>query len=328
VFKATPNGFSFSVSRITTSPTVINYALTVFDPSIAFLGPATYDWTFTRHDGSQVLATGDSVQYEARSDEPFTLSVTRTRGPIVDTLTMRERGNDMDRNSGAQFVKHLPVSPNSTATGFDAIVDRSFVDTGLGVLSQGNVAGGATSSIAHRWTTPSGNGVKPETLWAVAFGDPGASNPGEFDWTYLGVTYYEACIWESVADHVNFANCNGIPGGRSVEILPQYLLVDLNDPYLPFFLSSSFTNAYLAGIDLPDAWTLAQGREYLFGVRAAADSVFNGSWYIMSSGMGARTSPDMTDRLSGGLSLGGSSYFVEGFPSARAAYKLEATRLP
>jgi len=38
---------------------------------------------------------------------PFTLSITRTRASQIDTLTLREHGNDLDRHGGNAFVRNL-----------------------------------------------------------------------------------------------------------------------------------------------------------------------------------------------------------------------------
>ena len=73
------------------------------------LGPATYEWTFTEFDGTEAQTSGQVVSYVALRDEPFTISVDRTRDAQVDNLTLRERGNDLDRSGpdgqmGTAFV--------------------------------------------------------------------------------------------------------------------------------------------------------------------------------------------------------------------------------
>jgi hypothetical protein len=70
-------------------------------------GAASYTWTFTSSLGAVETATGNTVQYTAQKDEPFTLNITRTRNNQTDTLTLRERGNDLDRNGGNAFVRNL-----------------------------------------------------------------------------------------------------------------------------------------------------------------------------------------------------------------------------
>ena len=107
VIQATPNGFSFTASSLSETTTNKTYQLTIVDPSVNTLGAASYAWSFTNHLGTAESAAGSLVQYTATKDEPFTLSITRTRANITNTLTLRERGNDLDRNSGQAFVRNL-----------------------------------------------------------------------------------------------------------------------------------------------------------------------------------------------------------------------------
>ena len=107
VIKATPNGFSFTASALSETATNKTYQLTIVDPSVTTLGAATYVWSATNYDGSVTTATGSTVQYTALKDQPFTLSIARTRATHTDTLTLRERGNDLDRNGGNEFVRNL-----------------------------------------------------------------------------------------------------------------------------------------------------------------------------------------------------------------------------
>lgn len=107
VIQATPNGFSFTATALSETATNKTYQLTIVDPSTNTLGAASYAWSFTNHLGTATSATGSLVQYTATKDEPFTLSITRTRASVTNTLTLRERGNDLDRNSGNAFVRNL-----------------------------------------------------------------------------------------------------------------------------------------------------------------------------------------------------------------------------
>ena len=107
VIQATPNGFSFTVTSSSETTTNKTYQLTIVDPSLAALGPAGYQWNFTNHLGQPAQSTGTNAQYTARKDEPFTLSITRTRSSVTNTLTLRERGNDLDRSNGQAFVRNL-----------------------------------------------------------------------------------------------------------------------------------------------------------------------------------------------------------------------------
>lgn len=104
VLQATANGFSFTVQRTGEDEARITYQFSVVDPSLKVVGPASYDWTFTEFDGAQVQASGQVVTYAALRDQPFTIAIDRTRDAQVDNLTLRERGNDLDRNDGLAFV--------------------------------------------------------------------------------------------------------------------------------------------------------------------------------------------------------------------------------
>ena len=107
VIKATPNGFSFTATALSETATNKTYQLAIVDPSTNTLGAATYAWTFTDYLGNTNSVTGSVVQYIAFKDQPFTLSIARTRAAQTDTLTLRERGNDLDRNGGNAFVRNL-----------------------------------------------------------------------------------------------------------------------------------------------------------------------------------------------------------------------------
>ncbi len=113
VVQATPNGFTFTVQRMGETEDRITYELTVVDPSLKLIGPATYDWTFTEFDGTQATAGGPTAMYAALRDQPFTISIDRTRDAQVDNLTLRERGNDLDRPG--------PDGQPGTAFVFDAV---------------------------------------------------------------------------------------------------------------------------------------------------------------------------------------------------------------
>ena len=107
ITQATPNGFSFTATALSETGTNKTYQLTIVDPSVATLGAATYTCTFTDYLGNTNSVTGSIVQYTALKDQPFTLSIARTRAAQTDTLTLRERGNDVDRNGGNAFVRNL-----------------------------------------------------------------------------------------------------------------------------------------------------------------------------------------------------------------------------
>lgn len=107
VIQATANGFSFTVSALSTNQTTKTYQLSIVDPSTNTLGAASYAWAFSDYLGNTNTVSGSVVQYAAFLDEPFTINITRTRGSQTDNLTLRERGNDLDRCGGNAFVMNM-----------------------------------------------------------------------------------------------------------------------------------------------------------------------------------------------------------------------------
>ena len=107
VIQATPNGFSFTATALSETPTNKTYQLTIVDPSLISVGPADYAWSFTNHLGAVETSTGTTATYTARKDEPFTIHIARTRAGETNTLTLRERGNDLERSNGNAFVRNL-----------------------------------------------------------------------------------------------------------------------------------------------------------------------------------------------------------------------------
>ena len=95
------------MSVLSETATNKTYQLNIVDPSFATLGAASYAWSFTNYDGTFQTTTGINVQYTALKDQPFTIFIARTRASQTDTLTLRERGNDLDRNGGHAFVRNL-----------------------------------------------------------------------------------------------------------------------------------------------------------------------------------------------------------------------------
>ncbi|MEM7807140.1 MAG: dockerin type I domain-containing protein [Planctomycetota bacterium] len=127
------NGFSIEVQRVGSDADTITYDVSIVDPSLSMTGgdrtgPATYDWSFSNAlgetfsvDGDTAGDDGQTVRYTARRDEPFDLSITRTRAAsgIVDVLDLTERGNDFDRDNGkALYVDavRLPTVTVDTLT--------------------------------------------------------------------------------------------------------------------------------------------------------------------------------------------------------------------
>jgi len=123
VVEATPDGFSFTVKRLSEDAERITYQFSIVDPSIKSRGSAAYSWVFTEYDGLQVAENGLAVTYSALRDEPLSIQIERVRMGILDTLTLRERGNDLDRRNGSAFVynaietTHQPQCGDSFAGG-------------------------------------------------------------------------------------------------------------------------------------------------------------------------------------------------------------------
>ena len=127
------NGFSIDVQQVASDNDTITYQVSIVDPSLAMTGSlrtgaAAYDWVFadflgqsTTIDGSAAGDGGQVVQYTALRDEPFELSISRTRNGIVDTLELVERGNDFARDEGKAFyvnaVDLAAVTINAKTTG-------------------------------------------------------------------------------------------------------------------------------------------------------------------------------------------------------------------
>ena len=107
VIQATPNGFSFTATALSETPTNKTYQLTIVDPSLTLIGPADYAWSFTNHLGAVETSIGTAATSTARKDEPFTIHIARTRAGETNTLTLRERGNDLERSNGNAFVRNL-----------------------------------------------------------------------------------------------------------------------------------------------------------------------------------------------------------------------------
>src|ERR1035441_9720769 len=107
VIQATPNGFSFTVSALSSNANFKTYQLSIVDPSTNTLGAATYNWPFTDYSGNSYPVTGAVVQSPAYIDQPFPLSIDRIRGGATNNLTLRERGNDLDRNNGQALVRNF-----------------------------------------------------------------------------------------------------------------------------------------------------------------------------------------------------------------------------
>ncbi len=111
ILKATPNGFSFAALLNGETATHKNYHLEIVDPSTQTLGEATYSWVISDFKGNVVSGSGTSLDASLLKNEPIQISITRTRNSIVDTLTMTDRSNDLNRSASQAFVRDLVSAP-------------------------------------------------------------------------------------------------------------------------------------------------------------------------------------------------------------------------
>ncbi len=111
ILKATPNGFSFAALLNGETATHKNYHLEIVDPSTQTLGEATYSWVISDFKGNVVSGSGTSLDASLLKNEPIQISITRTRNSIVDTLTMTDRSNDLNRSASQAFVRDLATLP-------------------------------------------------------------------------------------------------------------------------------------------------------------------------------------------------------------------------
>lgn len=281
--KAIPNGFTFKVTKIGPSVRGTNYQLTIVDPSLtmsgANTGPATYAWTFTDYNGVVRNASGQAVTYDALANQPFTLSVTRTRGSQNDNITLRERGNDLDRNSGAQFNQNFvevgyPVS-------FDTIINRRMVEGHGSYNSALNPVGGAFGVQGHRWTTPN-QIVKPLSLSVVSHGIGSGSNQGG-PYRFQDAVYYTACIWGARDNVTIYPGCHTsvVTGDFEMQAPFQQVGVNLGLPFA--IVTAASYPAHRWTINFPSDWRLQPNTEYYFGGHISASVVNNGYSYNVCS---------------------------------------------
>ncbi|MBX7143779.1 MAG: trypsin-like serine protease [Oligoflexia bacterium] len=303
VTKAIPNGFTFSVQRLGASSGRINYQLNIVDPSLtltgANTGPATYNWTFTEFDGTVVSGSGQQVSYAALTDQPFTISIDRVRGAQTDNLTLRERGNDLDRANGRQFNQDYwnvgyPV-------GFDTIINRRLVEGHGSYVSALNPVGGAFGVQARRWTTPN-QLVQPIRLTTVSHGIGSGSNTGN-PYQFQNALYYNACIWSSRPNVTSAPGCHtdAIAGDSEQQVNFNQTGLNMLDPFAT--VTASSYPAYLWSVDFPATWRLQPSTEYQFGSHISASVVSNGySYNVCSYAQAAGTAGqpnDMSDWLAG-----------------------------
>lgn len=280
--KATPNGFTLSAQRTGMANGRVTYQIDIVDPSLtlsgANTGPATYNWTFTEYNGLTVQFSGQQVSYSALVNQPFTLSVDRIRGTQTDNITLRERGNDFDREGGRQFNQNYwdlgyPV-------GFDTIVGRRLVEGHGSYTSALNPVGGAFGVQARRWTTPN-QLVQPLRMTIVSHGLPSGSNPGPYH--FENALYYNICIWGAQANVTASPGCHTAPLLNDYEhqvLFPQ-TGIDLLKPFA--IVTASALPAYKWTIELPSSWRLQPNTEYYFGGHISASVVSNGYSYNVCS---------------------------------------------
>jgi hypothetical protein len=305
VIKAIPNGFSFKVTRLgALSNGRTRYQLTVVDPSVAMTGPntgpATYDWSFTEFNDARQDITGTQVTYSALRNQPVTIAVSRRRGAQVDSLSLRESGDSLDRRSGAQFSQDF-VNPGYPV-GFDTIVNRRTVNGRGSYNSALNLAGGAFGVQARRWNTPSDAAVKPLRFSTVTHGIGSGSNSGG-PFRFQSAQYFNACIWSSRDSVVASPGCTHNPAVGSFE--QRVALASVSGSFSEPFASvtSSGVPAYLWTVNYPNDWRLEASREYQFASHISASVADNGYTYTVCSALyapgTAGAANDRSDFLAG-----------------------------
>lgn len=283
VLKAIPNGFTVSVQKTGTSNGRNNYILDIIDPSITLTGPntgpASYTWTFTEFNGTTVVESGEQVSYSALLDQPFTISIDRVRGTDTDNLTLRERGNDFDRNNGKQFNQDYWNA--GYPVGFDTIINRRMVEGHGSYNSALNPVGAAFGVQAHSWTTPN-QLVKPLRFSAVSHGLGSGSNLGGA-YQFQNANYYNACIWGARANVTNYPGCHTdtILDDSEMQIPFAQTGIDLANPFA--IVTASALPAHLWTVQYPDTWRLQANTEYHFAGHISASVVNNGYSYNVCS---------------------------------------------
>jgi hypothetical protein len=304
--KAIPNGFTFSVARIGATSGRYSYRLTAVDPSLTLTGPntgpATYNWTFTEYNGAVVNATGQQVVYNALINQPVTISVTRVRGAQNDNITVRERGNDLDRNSGKQFNQDY-WNPGY-AVGFDTIVNRRLVEGHGSYNSALNPVGGAFGVQGRRWTTPN-QIVQPLRFSTVSHGLGSGSNQNG-PYRFQDAVYYNACIWGARGNVTQFPGChqNNVGGDYEIQVPFSQVGITVGSPFAT--VTAGSYPGYLWTVNYPTNWRLDANREYYFGSHISASVVNNGYSYNVCSyaqaawdGAVAGNAADRSDWLAG-----------------------------
>lgn len=124
VTDATSDGFSFHAADLGSVEGMRRYGVGVVDPSMRD-GDA-YAWTVTDFSGATSSFAGPDATFGVAPDEPFTITLSRTRDGQSQTLTLRERGDDFARDGGNAYVLDL-TRPASVAGGH-VFYNRSALD--------------------------------------------------------------------------------------------------------------------------------------------------------------------------------------------------------
>jgi hypothetical protein len=104
IIKATPNGFSFTATLKSESPTTLTYTVSIVDPSVTKLGSAEYTWFITPRGQAIRSATGSEIEMTLEKNQPVSIKIERLRAGQKNILEVEERSNDLDREDGNAFV--------------------------------------------------------------------------------------------------------------------------------------------------------------------------------------------------------------------------------
>lgn len=105
VIKATPNGFSFTVKKISELSETVKYELTIFDPSTNNgATSASYNWNIKTPGKPASHHIGNTIIVDLAKPEPVTIHLERSVNGSVDELTINDRTTDLDRDNGRAFI--------------------------------------------------------------------------------------------------------------------------------------------------------------------------------------------------------------------------------
>jgi len=160
-------------------------------------------------------------------DQPVMISVQRNRSGQIQTLSIRDRTNDLSRENGQAFYKDLRrTTPRQF--GFDRIGNgdwdtvHNFCDPSVADPATGFIQGHAAAT----WYTPPFP-VEVKRLWALVSAELGSANPtgvvdfGSFQWVVN--IWEDRLLWSDCVD--NGVGCSGGEWGhilRQVYSQPSY----------------------------------------------------------------------------------------------------------